>query len=549
MLKHPFSGFFSLATSSFVNPVDAADWLEWRYIYNGGREFRREYLKQFSDREDTTEFERRLELTPIPSYAKKEVNRIRNSISARLPGINRKDGSKIWKEAVSGLGKGVDRRGSSMNGFLTKTILPEVLPMGQVGILVDAPRVPGPSAADVPANFRPWLSAFSVEHFRVLEAPVESPSDFLAVALRLRRNRYNSKSYESISDTEILRYWIEDGEVYLQKETSEGKGPIQALGLEAIPFVVADIGESLIKDAGSYQIAALNLFSADTSYGVDSNFSFLVRQRGKNTAAHLIGDEDDAEVGRGKGLWYEQGLNAPQFISPPSEPMAISLEARKEMKKEVREIITGNLVDLSDDGSEEAGLAFIGECLKSAEERVWDHWVAYESKDSTRRRRPMISYPDSWSLKTDKERLEEANAFVDLANKLVGQKAKKEANKEALDRIWKGKKSLQDIENLKRDIDAAPYATSDKDIILQAKKEGLVSPETGALALGFNEDEGKKAEEAAERKAERARAHTMDRNESPSNPELQEDGSTAEARTQEETRGPGQFNQEEGDSE
>lgn len=552
MIQNPFHSFFSLATSSFTNPADAADWLEWRYVYNGGRDFRREYLKRFSDREDSTEFERRLELTPIPTYAKKEVNRIRNSVAARLPDIIRKDGSKAWREAVSGKGKGVDRRGKGMNSFLAKTILPEMLPMRQVGVLVDAPRVAGLSAADVPRDFRPWLSAFSVEHFRALEAPVESPSDYLAVMLRVARNTYNPDTGEAQTITEFHRYWLQGGEVVHQivnKETGE-EGPVTRLGLEAIPFVIFDGGESLVKDAGSYQITALNMISADSNYAVDSNFSFLVRQRGKNVPSHLIKD-DEAQLGRGKGLWYDQGLNAPQFISPPSDPMVMSLEMRKEMKNEVRENITGILVGLGEDGTEDAGLAYIGECLKTGEERVWDHWVSYESKDATRRRVPTISYPESWSLKSDEERLKEANEFVDLANKLSGQKAKKEANKEALDRLWKGKKSMQDIDSLKADIDSADYSTSDKDIILQAVKEGIVSPQTAAVALGFNDDEGEKAEEAAQRRAERARVHTQDAMRSVGNPEENADrNAVREARGQEEEqRGPGEFNQEEEDSE
>ena len=127
---------------------DRQDWVEWRYCYSAGAIFREEYLERFSDRETKKEYERRRDLTPIPAYARLEINRIRNSLTQRFPDIIRRGGSKVWQEAVAGMGRGVDRRGSSMNSYIGKYLLPGMLVMRRVGVLVDAPRVDGDTAED-----------------------------------------------------------------------------------------------------------------------------------------------------------------------------------------------------------------------------------------------------------------------------------------------------------------------------------------------------------------------------------------------------------------
>ena len=114
---------------------------------------------------------------------------------------------------------------------------------------------------------------------------------------------------------------------------------------------------------------------------------------------------------------------------------------------------------------------------------------------------PQTVYPEDWSLKTDEERLEEADKYIDIMNKLPGQMGKKEASKVAYERLFRGRLPTKLIDEIKEEVDDAPYTTSDAKIIIEAKKEGLVSAETGVLALGFNEDEAEKAKKDQEEKA------------------------------------------------
>jgi hypothetical protein len=504
----PIINFQKLVGENLLSILtDKTDWVEWRYCYFGGNDFRTEYLERFSDRESKKEYERRRDLTPIPSFARLEVNRVKNALSQRFPDIIRRGGTKAWKEAVAGNGRGVDRRGSSMNSYVAKYLLPEILVMGKVGILVDAPRVNGTSAADIPENFRPYLNYYPLENIeRIIPAPVESPSDWQAVILKDINRDFNIETGEA-EDVTTFRYYYLDpsrgNKVTISTFSDTGdevKAPIKT-NLIRIPFVVMDVLQSLIKDVCSYQIAHLNLISADTSYAIDANYPFMVRQRGNAVPAHLIGEDDEATTGAQKGLWYDKGLNAPQFISPPTEPMTTSLELRKAFKEEVQELVTGTLASLGEDGTMEAGLAFIGQCVEDGESRLWDHWTAYESAKESNRKIPVILYPEDWSLKTDQERLDEADKYIDIMNKLPGQKGKKEASKVAYERLFRGRLSTTLMDEIKAEVDAAPYAISDAKIVIEAKKEGIFSTETSALALGANEDEAAKAEADAEKKA------------------------------------------------
>lgn len=485
---------------------DQSDWTEWRYCYDSGRIFRDRFLVKFDDREKQADFDRRSKLTPIPGYATKEINGVKNSLAIRFQDINRRDASPELEALLAGEGRGIDLRGSSMNAFLTKTILPDLLVMGKVGVFVLAPEVPGISKADVPEGFRPFLAPYAIEDFRAVPAPLDSPSDWASVIVRDRKVTPDVYQGTQRIVESYKYYWLDPqrgDRVSVQRIDAEGKesGPPIYTEMTAIPFVAFDILESLMRKVAAHQIALLNMISADSSYAVDSNFSFLVRQRGNNAPAYLEGGEDKAEVGVKKGLFYGKGLDPPAFISPPSGPLEWSLNLRRELKEEVKELVRGTLSNLGEDGSLEAGLAFIGGCLEDAENRIWGHWTWFESRDERKRKVPVIDYPDSWSLKTDEERLAEANSFLDLAERLSGTAGKKQAIKTAYARLWQGKVDSKTLEAFRQEVDDAPYTTSNPEIIKLAGELSLAGADTLSAALGFAEGEANKGRRDREERA------------------------------------------------
>jgi len=169
----------------------------------------------------------------------------------------------------------------------------------------------------------------------------------------------------------------------------------------------------------------------------------------------------------------------------------------------------GGIEGMSEDGSVEDGLAYIGRCMQTGERRMWDHWVIFEETRESRRSLPTIHYPAEWSLKTDEERLEEATRFMKLANVMVGRQNKQSMAITAADKMHRGRISTEQLNQIKKEIIDAPYAVADPDVVFKAKENGLMSAETGSLALGNLPGESKKAEvDAANRAAQVAVAQS-----------------------------------------
>ena len=51
--------------------------------------------------------------------------------------------------------------------------------------------------------------------------------------------------------------------------------------------------------------------------------------------------EQITRIGTDRGLSYGRGLERPEFISPPSEPMEALVNLRREMKKEIQAMTHG----------------------------------------------------------------------------------------------------------------------------------------------------------------------------------------------------------------
>ena len=125
--------------------------------------------------------------------------------------------------------------------------------------------------------------------------------------------------------------------------------------LTRIPFVMLDIGNSLIKDVCGHQIALLNLGSSDVSYALRSNFPFYIEQKDlRAVGAHLKhaatadgtattggqgAAETDIKVGATHGRSYDKGMNPPAFINPSAEPLRASLELQDRLKRDIRELV------------------------------------------------------------------------------------------------------------------------------------------------------------------------------------------------------------------
>jgi hypothetical protein len=366
----------------------------------------------------------------------------------------------------------------------------------------------------------------------------EQPSEFQALLLRDRVMVYDGDTGLPTTTQERVRHlWLDEktGFVNVQFHDAENHdlGEPVVLGLTRIPFVLLDIGDSLLSDVCDHQIALLNLGSSDVSYALKANYPFLVKpEDGHATGAYLKGMDNagtateggqgaegtDIRTGPSHGMTYPiEATNPPQFINPSSEPLTASMALQDSLKNDIRQLVNLAVMSLAtrasaesksmDNQGLEAGLSYIGLVLENAERQIADYWAAYENRDAKKRQIATIKYPDRYSLKTDEDRFDEANKLSQVVSEVPSRTAKKEVAKLVVGSLLSGKMSPEIINKIVDEIDKSPYTTSNPDVIRQAKEGGLVSDATASLALGFPEGEVDQAkQDHAERVARIAAA-------------------------------------------
>jgi hypothetical protein len=527
---------------------DMGFWNEWRECYEGGSYFVEQNLKKFSERESDPDYYSRVDITPTPTYAKAAVNDIRNAIFQRMRDIIRQGGSQAYMRACAGEMGGVDMRGTSMNAFIGIDILTELLIMGKVGVFTDMPRIDGPTLADV-GKARPYLYRYKVEDILSWSCTKpEEPFEFQALLLRDKGLDFISHDVAAIElpSGEYERYrllWVDkdDGFVRVQfyddegspvtsdGEPATGEEPI-ILAIRQIPFVMLDIGDSLIKDVTKHQVALLNLCSSDVAYALKANFPFYTEQQdmravgdhlkhganpdGTATAGGQRAMTREARVGPTHGRIYDLRAERPGFIHPSPEPLEASIKLQEKLEDDIRKLVnlavqnkvgrrvtSAEALKISDQGLE-AGLSYIGLVLESAERKITQHWAAFENRNVKNRKIATIKYPDRYSLKNDKDRIDEAEKLSELMFTVPGKTIKKELAKTIVTALLGGKIDVDTLNKIYREIDQAKYTTSKPDIIIQAKEAGLCGEQIASMALGFSDNEYLQAREDH---AERAR--------------------------------------------
>jgi hypothetical protein len=519
--------------------VDVGEWEKWRLTYRGGKVYVRKYLKKIDRQEDSKDFADRRDMTPIPTFAKSALHDVRNSIFQRMRDIVRRDGSKSYQNAVAGMNNGVDLRGSTMNSFIGNNVLTELLIMGRCGVYVDSPNISRddgitPSVADVEStNFRPYLYLYQVEDILSWRCSnPEDPSEFQSLLLRDTCLNFDQDTLLPLQSFERFRLlWIdpEDGLVRLQFLDENGNmidnrgnpatAPVK-LNLNRIPFVMPDIGDSMLRDVSQHQIALLNLTSRDVAYAMKANFPFYVEQRdlrgvgdhlkhnvnpdGTSEAGGQQSHLREMKVGVTQGRAYDIKTAQPAFIAPPSEPLQISIILQEKLEGDIRRLVSLAVSSLAssrqsadskslDNQGLEAGLSFIGLVLESAERRVADFWSSYESTQPEVRKIAVIKYPDRYALKADKVRIEEAQELTALIQQTPSKTARKELWKTVTNTLLGGRVSVDTMDKIAKEIDKSKFTTSDPETIIRAVEAGLSGEETASLALGFEEGEVTKA--------------------------------------------------------
>jgi hypothetical protein len=510
------------------------NWVKFRETFVGGKAFVEKYLKKYSIREDNKDFNTRSDISYCAAHAKAGIIDIKNSIYQRLSEISRNGGSESYINTVQGLDRGIDLEGRTMTNFIGTQILPELLALGKVGLFVDRPTFSeNPSLAETKIK-HPYIYAYRTEDILSWS---KIDNQFTTLLLRDYANLYNDYGLVTGTEIQYRLLTLERGSVVVQIYNKDGQEQLDesaVLKIPVIPFVVGDLSQSLLTDVADYQIALTNLESSDIGYSLKSNFPFYIEQFNAaienikkiqtevdtetgEPARENVSDKGKEEVKTGiaQGRRYPQGLDPPAFIHPSSEPLIASMKKQNQLKQDIRKLINLSLrnlerpsgsqsADESDEESLEAGLSYIGLELEKIENEIGRIWGYYEGGSENN---PVIKYPRKYSLKTDKQRREEAGDLNKLKQTIPSGTAQKELTKQVARILLEDKATPETIKTVETEIDDAKVLVTDHEILREDYETGLVSGKTASAAAGYPEGDFEQAKsDHVERVAEIAEA-------------------------------------------
>lgn len=518
---------------------ECAEHEKWRLAFVGGPAFVDRYLKKLSIREDDADFLDRKIMAYCPAFAATAIVDIKNSIYQRTVDIVRDGGPKTYKEACDGQLGGVDLNLSTMSTFMGTKVLEELLVMRKVGILVDQANDLGITLSQKGSK-HPYLGVYCTESILNWAYRIDGNEKYLTAVL-LKETFDNVDQETGLPLGCIDRYRLmqllnnEYGEpeavkvsFYTEQEQTSANGIVtKAWGLQyapiileinRIPFEIIELPHSLMKNTADYQVALLNLEASDVQYARKANFPWFYEfydpktdqpfkkppgQTGDTGANSTQAISRNVEVigGLSKGRRYPAGTHAPGFVNPDPDTLRVSMEKGQQLKEDIRLLVNLNLSAIHptrasaeskgvDQQGLEGSLSYIGLLLQKAENAIGVHWSNFEGAKT---KPPKVTYPKTYSLKSDIERLTEAEKLGALKDVVPSTIYKKRLLKKMINITLGAEIKASDLEEMYKEIDQAQTLTSDPKQIIADHEAGLVGNETASLARGYPKGEVEKA--------------------------------------------------------
>jgi hypothetical protein len=553
------------------------EWVKWRLAYQGGADFVNKGLHTLSTRESAKEFNERKSLTYPPSHAKAAVNRVKHALTQRLVDVTREGGPQTFQDAVVGNGAYIDHEGNTMNGFISRQVLPELLPIGKVGIFVDREVIPdGATRADTTGK-NPYVYVYKSEDIR--SWTYDTLNQLQSVLLRDEVNKKDEYGLVSETEVQYRHMTLVDGSVKVDIYDKDGEYQTSTiLDIPEIPLIILELSSSLMTDIADHQITLLNMASLDVSFLIKANFPFYTEQAGMQDMTQALVEQVDPsegseskpgtsdavttakkkeiKVGPTKGRRYGQGVDRPAFIHPSSEPLRASMEKEQQIKEEINELLNLTIQTLhntrasadskdADDRGMISGLSYIGQELQYAEMQIMRYWAMYEDE---LKNVGTIKYPVKYTLQSDSERLAEAEKLSELLPTLPSLTYQKVVGALIARTMLAARTSEDNLDKIETELNEAKIIAIDPEVIRDDVEAGILSRETASTARGYPEGEADKAaKEHAERverikKAQENRTRgDVDNDDSPAENESQDKelsrDTTMEDNTTDRTRG------------
>jgi len=280
------------------------------------------------------------------------------------------------------------------------------------------------------------------------------------------------------------------------------------LDLDEVPLVMFNLGSSMLEGVVDYQIALLNLESSDVNYAWRSNFPFYTEKISDKYEFETT--KKDIEIGATKGRAYT--LERPGFIHPSPEPLKASMEKQLEMRKNIRQLVNLNVANMStkqisadamreSDRSLTAGLAAIAAILEAGERKIAELWAVYEGESVA----VSVSYPKSFTVKTDKELLDEANDLLKYAKTVPSLTLQREIVKESIALLLSHRMRSETIDAMCSEVDTCDTPIIYSEELMQHIEKNLVSAEYASKLMMYPDGEVAKAVEDHKLRLERIR--------------------------------------------
>lgn len=264
-------------------------WEFYLRSYMGGEDYiDGQYLTRYVN-EDKTEYQRRLDLTPLDNHCKNIVH-IYSSFLWRVPptrGFNSASGNV----ALDPFMKDADLDGRSFNTFMRQAQIWSSV-YGHVWLMMDKPKsTAGTKAEELEQDIRPYVTMFTPENVLDWEYERTSSGRFELCYLKLRESVIRvddttTESYYRIWKKDSVELWHEVNESERMVESEDNPlGKIPAVFLPAQRSVIRGIGISDIADASYMQRAVYQELSEIEQLIRISNHPTLVKSFGTDASA------------------------------------------------------------------------------------------------------------------------------------------------------------------------------------------------------------------------------------------------------------------------
>ena len=482
----------------YIASID--DWIKWRLIMNGGKEYKAAYLIQRTS-EIISEFNQRRDfLSPNPAFGTYSLIEVKDQLLLRINSeVRRSGGSQSYQQAIIGKNSGIDLNGASIQNWIATKILLELLFMGKVGVFVDALQDVSPTKDDT----HPYYITYKAENIinwtstqLLLKDSINILDDDGFPASIEERHIFVKQV-----DNHIEYQYFNASDEQVDKDTHLPSDISYTVNVPEIPFHVFELSHSLFKDVADYQVALLNLASSDTSWIWRSNIPVYTEQsdpRGDLGAYEKRNDDEDPVrlIGDTVGQTYGKGLERPGYIHPSSEPLLAAMQKEDQFKAEIRQLLYLSISSVRssaeskkfDNEAMEAGFAAIGHELEIGENQLAEFYTLYEQGTPA-----IAKYPESYENPTNAARLKSAKETADIRKGIPSETAQRELLKKETKILLEREVSDETLNKCIDEIQNAEGLTADPEDIRSDIEVGVLSRELGSKMRFYPEGDVEQA--------------------------------------------------------